>query len=88
MDDNHKNISGVLDSKFSQIDSALDEKHSASIQILRNNSNKLKEISQSIDDNHKNIFELLNSLIRWGVIFAVFALLGIWISTIILLIRS
>ncbi len=88
IDANHTNISGDLANKFLQIDTVIEEKHSASMQILENNSNKLKESFQSIDNANRNISELLNSLNRWGVIFAALTLLGVWISAIILLIRG
>ena len=81
-------LSAALSRELSQADKSIEKKHSASMQVLENNSNTLKEISQSIDDDHRNISKLLNSLTRWGVIFAALTLLGVWISAIILLIRG
>ena len=81
-------LSAALSRELSQADKVIEEKHSASMQVLENNSNTLKEISQSIEDTHKNISKLLNSLTRWGVVFAALTLLGVWISAIILLIRG
>jgi len=54
-------LSAALSNELSQADKLTEERHTALIQVSKNNSNKLKEISQSIDDNHKNISGVLDS---------------------------
>lgn len=54
-------LSAALSRELSQADKSIEERHTALIQVSKNNSNKLEEISQSIDDNHKNISGVLDS---------------------------
>jgi DNA repair exonuclease SbcCD ATPase subunit len=54
-------LSAALSRELSQADKSIEERHTALMQVSENNSNKLKEISQSIDDNHRNISGVLDS---------------------------
>ena len=56
-------LSAALSRELSQADKSIEERHTALMQVLENNSNTLKEISQSIDDDHRNISAILNNKI-------------------------
>lgn len=81
IDDTHKNISNSLDTKFLSADRAGEQRHVALMQAIESKS---KTFAETLNSQNIKIV----SLARWGIIFAALALIGIWISAIILLIRS